>query len=359
MERFEISEDGPAGHQPIYLRATRAAVAAEKRALKRLGANLHIQHPKCTLFLAIFHAVHAIMVFFYAEATAHPLPRGVVNHTYEGLATFWFFMSGFGFMLGSIEGGMVVDALRRRYNIQRSDGRRIWFLASLGFWVISVVFATVLGLAGTVITEIAAAHSFRHACERDWTSVLLVGPDHKHRNSPYRATFSLSATKEPLFTFTSQDPDRWHFNLVSLNSTRPAVLPALRNITFDDPKLAVSGLCYGDNATAPCMLGRYDPIVYLSFDVTTNGTRECVRSPYRDWSLDDVLSVILRRVADDGTLSDVRILQTSTYKPGDCKQLKVCVAHPQVPTSVLGADILVAVGWLLGIQGEAAAKCTK
>lgn len=360
MERFMVSEDGPARHQPIFLRAARAAVATEDRALKRLRGNLHVSHPKATLFLIILHGLHAITIYFYARAIAYPLPRGVINHTYKSLVAFWMFTTGLGFILGSVDGAFVVDALRRRHSrLQPSDDRRHRFLTVVLSASVCMVFAMIFGLAGTVAAEIAAGRSYGHACERDWITVLLEGPDSQHRGAPYRATFSLNAGKAPLFTFTAQDPDRWQFSLASLDAARPEVLPALRNITFDDPKLAVSGLCYGDNATTPCMTGRYDPIAYLSFDITTNSTRARSRSPYREWSLDNALSVLLRRVDDAGRLSAVRVLQTSTSRPGDCKQLKVCVAHPPAPTNVLGADILVAVGWLLGVQGEYAIKCTR
>ncbi|EJD46102.1 hypothetical protein AURDEDRAFT_124230 [Auricularia subglabra TFB-10046 SS5] len=300
------------------------------------------------------------MVYFYVQTSTHPLPRGAINRTYRGLTAFTAFTFIFGYAAGLVDSVLIVNALRRCSWYQRS--RRTccpWSLYWAFFWIIGVIVMLVFGMAGVVISLVIGIPTYRHACEKDWITVLLEGNDYDNRTAPNRATFSLSANKEPLFMFTSQDPDRWQFNLDSLGSAHPSVLPALRNITFDDPKLAVSGLCYGDNSTTPCMTGRYDPVVYLSFDITNSGARSRIRSPYREWSLDDVLSVILQRVEDDGSLSDVRVLQTSPPKPMDCKQLKVCIAHPRAPTNVLGADILAALGWLMGTQGDAAAECTK
>lgn len=362
MERLFVSEGNPAPPPSVYRRATQAILVAETRASTRLrtNCNLHIPRPKFTLTMIALHTIHVIMVYFYVRTIAHPLPRGAINHTFRGLTAFTVFTYILGYVVGCVEAVLIVATLRTLAGIQRvSSNCCTFFLIWILLWAVGITVVLLFGMAGLVFSQVALVPAFRHACRDDWITVLLDGPNYRHRDTPYRATFSLSETSEPLFTFTSQDPDRWRFNLMTLGSASPSVLPALRNITYDDPRLAVSALCYGDNTTAPCATGRYDPIAYLSFDVTVNGIRSRIRSPYREWSLDDVLSVSLRNVGDDGSLSPLRVLQTSPRKPGNCRQLKVCIAHPQSPSSVLGADILVAVGWLLGVQGEAAAKCTK
>lgn len=297
------------------------------------------------------------MVYFYAYTISHPLPRGVINHTFLGLMFFTAFTYIVGFVAGILDAIIVYTALVVLFGLERPRNTLGWGLRWVGCGGVGAAITMFFGLAGLIFAQVASDPAFRHACDNDWVTVLLEGHEFGHQKEPNFARFSLSATGEPLFTFTNQDPERWRFNLASLDSAQPSVLPALRNITYDEARWAVSGRCYGDGTE--CMAGRYDPVAHLSFDVSANGTRARSRSVYREWSLDSIPSLILRRVNEDGGIG-ARVLQTSPPNPHNCRQIKVCVARPEasVPIDVLPADILVAIGWILDAVGEWARRCT-
>ncbi|EJD46107.1 hypothetical protein AURDEDRAFT_124234 [Auricularia subglabra TFB-10046 SS5] len=353
MKLFRFYEEKLVSPVPDPSASTDATpVRRETRVSKALAA---IRMPFwLILILTTLHATHAVMVYFYARTISHPLPRGVINHTHLGLMFFTAFTYIVGFAAGYLDAVIVFTALVTLFGVEWPRSKPAWVLRWVVCGGIGLAITVVFGMAGLIFAKVASGPAFRHACDGDWVSVLLEGHEFEHPKEPNRATFTLSATNEPLFTFTNQDPERWSFNLLSLDAARPAVLPALRNITFDDSRWAVSGLCYDANTTVPCMAGRYDPVAYLSFDVATNGTRARSRSVYREWSLDDIPSLILRR--EDGT----RVLQTSPPNPGNCRQLKVCVAHQAgaARADVFPADVLVAVGWILDAVGEWARQCT-
>lgn len=302
----------------------------------------------------MLHGVLALCVFFYAKTEAHPLPRGPINRTYHSLTAFAALSYILGVIVGLSDAFLVMALVRPLW----PGATRHWslrVLAYVGWVVVGLCITFFFAISPLIFSVIETGPAYAHACDGDWMTVLLTGHDYQHTQGANSAAFALSAAPDDvLFTFTSQDPDASVFSLVSANATA-GVLPALRSVTYNFDAHTVAGLCYGDNSATPCMTGTFDQSSYLTFDLSVNGTRAVSRSVYREWSLEDVPSVIMRRV-DPGTgaLAE-RLLQTSV---GQCARLKVCVPAPPGDARVLGADVLVPVGWILNQFAPYAVKCT-
>lgn len=301
------------------------------------------------------HGVLAVLVLFFAKAEAHPLPRSPVNrniHTLQAVEAFGFI---FGFIVGGIDAAIVASMTTKCYP-SRSGSCCVKFIFFILAGAVTLAVAFFFMMSPWIFQSVLSRPAFAHACDADWLTVLLTGHKYKHDQDKNTAVFSLSsAPSDVLFTFTSQDPDASVFGLVN-TSAGAAVTPALRNITYDFNAHTVSGLCNGDASGAPCLTGTWDQSSFLAFDLAFNGTRTRLRSAYKDWSFEDVPSVILHRVEPStGALAE-RVLQTSV---GQCQRLKVCVPRDaSAAGTVLGADILVAVGWILNQQAPYAVKCT-
>jgi len=212
-------------------------------------------------------------------------------------------------------------------------------LLVLGTW--GIVFSIPF-IIGKAVSE----QSYAHACDSDWLQVVLTGHTYEHAAQQNVATFSVVETGETLWTWTSNDPLEDDFNLAGFNSTTPSLLPTLSNITIDNRTNEISR-AWCRNSTKQCATGYVWPFDGLSFEVQFNGTITRMRNRYDYWSFDNLPSVIMHRVDENGQLGE-RLLQTSVESPKTCGQLKVCVSHAmRRREGLVDPDVLVAIGWLL------------
>ena len=210
---------------------------------------------------------------------------------------------------------------------------------------------------GWIIPAILSRSTYAHACDSDWLEVLLNAHTRSNPTGRNVATFLLVETREVLWTWTSNNPFENDFNLVGLNSTNPSLLPSLSNVTINHATNELErAWCYG--TTEQCATGYVWPFDGLSFEVQFNGTLTRMRNRYHDWSFDNVPSVIMHRVDENGQLAE-RLMQTSVGNPKPCNQLKVCVSHAmRRRDGVVDPDVLVGAYWLLHKQAIYARKCT-
>ena len=192
---------------------------------------------------------------------------------------------------------------------------------------------------------------YPHLCQNDWLKITLFAQD----NSRNIATFSLVATGETLFTFTSYDPNQYEFKLVGLNSTAPSVLPSLSGVTYNTTTNHIAATCY--NSTDTCATGYVWPYDGLEFGISYNGTTSTSRSLYNDWSFNRVPSVIMYRREPDGKIGE-RILQTTFVYPRSCARQKICVTQAaQMSDGSVSPETLVQAGWLLDKLVPYAVSC--
>ncbi|KZV98085.1 hypothetical protein EXIGLDRAFT_832361 [Exidia glandulosa HHB12029] len=347
------SEENPA---PPREPPTRAVQQIAVRGTARVKSTLPYW---CGLliFIAVWLFVHGILfmfVYFYARAEAYPLPRGIINHTYRGLTAF----SVIGAIIGGLLGFFNAILLMACLSPLSPSYKRGCCIKGAAYVIRAIVFLSVLlffCMSGFISSSVWKAHTYAHACEDDWMMVVLTGHDYSRPGRPNTATFFLSsAPSEALFIFTSQDPDPNTFGLVDLESTA-AVRPALQNITYDYTARTFLALCHGKDGSSTCASGTFDDRSFLTFDISYNGTRSVSRSVYRDWTLEDTLSIILYRVdTSTNTLVD-RMLQTSVDNLA--VEVKVCVPHQtDASADILNADILVPFGWMIYQHGVFSVK---
>ncbi|KZV79896.1 hypothetical protein EXIGLDRAFT_781699 [Exidia glandulosa HHB12029] len=355
MDQLEMSEENPAPPKPVPTRVRYALATRRESAARRARPWMCL-----IIFLVVLlgcHAILAVVVLYYSQAEAYPLPRGIVNRTYHGLTAFAAFAYILGAFVGLSNACLCINGFRPLYPAARRSccfKTLFWMPLFLGGTCIGLFFV----LSPLIFSSIRQDSAYAHTCDNDWITVLFTGHRYNALDKPNTADFALSAAeKDVLFTFTSQDPDADKFGLVSASlEGSSTVHPELRNITYDFNARTFSGMCFGNNSTTPCAAGTYDDRSFLTFDVSVNGTRTVSRSMYQEWSLEDVLSIILYRVnATTGALAE-RMLQTSV---GHCPNLKVCIPRDVArPDGVIPADILVPLGWMLNKQALWAVDCT-
>lgn len=309
------------------------------------------------VFLFVLHGILVVFVYFYVQTEANPLPRGVINRTKHGLQAFSAFAYIFGGVLGLCDSALFASTVRQTCFPKRRSGC-VQCLAYIPLVLMSISIALFFILSPMIFSDIATGPAFAHACDNDWMTVLLTGHSYDHTSDPSTADFSLSSSPtDILFTFASQDLNGFTFNLTSTNPFA-STTPSLRSVQYDFTSHNVSGLCLGNSDSGPCMTGSFDDTSYLTFDVSLNGTRSLVRSLYKEWSLEDVPSVMLYRVDQMTNTLTERVLQTSIA--GTCQTLKVCVTRPTnfAMTTTLDFDVVVAVGWVLYRQAAYAVDCS-
>ncbi|KZV97083.1 hypothetical protein EXIGLDRAFT_833082 [Exidia glandulosa HHB12029] len=355
MDSIELSEENPAPPKPAPVRARyaiqtrREAVAHRVRRYRCLGLFLPI--------LILCHGVLAVLVYYYSQAEAYPLPRGVINRNRHGLQAFAAFAYMLGIFVGISDGFLLL-----KYSPWGAGyGCVVTALFYLLFPAAITGLAFFFILSPLIFTRIRQSIAYKHACADDWVTVLLTGHQYNALDMPNSADFALStAPPDVLFTFRSQNPDADVFGLVSasvdLGVPTPMIRPELRNITYDFNARTFSAFCL-DDSTLPCATGTYDDRSFLTFDVSVNGTRTLSRSLYKEWSKGNVVSIILYHVdAGSGALTE-RILQTSG---GNCPNLKVCLPRDVARLDgVIAAETLVPLGWMLHQQSIWTEGCTR
>jgi len=115
-----------------------------------------------------------------------------------------------------------------------------------------------------------------------------------------QATVLQELQNETLWTWTSNDPFENDFNLAGLNSTSPALLPALGNITIDHAENELKwAWCYDE--TNQCTTGYVWPFGCLFIEVQFNVSLTRMMNRYQDWSFMNVPGVIMHCVDDNGS----------------------------------------------------------
>ncbi|KZV97089.1 hypothetical protein EXIGLDRAFT_833086 [Exidia glandulosa HHB12029] len=365
MQPLNLSEENPAPGQPPTTTAATTPGQSDIQPTQTRGARPPFsligdakQHLGVIVLLPL-HVGVFLVVLHYAAVEESPLPRSSINRTNLGRTIFEYFTRVFTVVVGILDASLIVFASKPQWvGPTRRDLYWPWFRKHLLLGILSGIIILFFSMIPYLVKHTVQEIGYDGACEDDWLTVTLTGHSAHHKEDPNTASFALSSARNfVLFTFTSQDPEANTFGLVGTANAPTLSRPRLQNVTYDFGSRTVSGRCVDTDTTAPCVTGTFDDRdrTFLTFNLTSNGTQTISRSPYKDWSLEDTVSVILYRVnAATGTLGE-RLLQTSV---GQCRKVKVCVPLSPVASGIVDADILVPLGWLLYQHAIFSVKCS-
>ena len=246
----------------------------------------------------------------------------------------------------------------------RGPGRAASIAAAVIVPILAVFMVVMPTFGPLIVGPPIQAHTYDHMCDNSGAQVVLDGRSFKE--PPFVASaakFYPSGSTRQLFSFELQQTNLSHavlqfraFNTDA--STLPSQLvPALRTISYDFDRRRVSGVC--DGVAGSCLEGTFDPnrlAMDLTFNVTGTVVHSRSQSQYDRWVWDqDLPSLILRAVADDGTLGD-KVLETAVLKVKDCTSLKVCINGSG--GGPVGPEVLAPLGIMLSKQATYSYICT-
>ena len=321
-------------------------------------------------------------IAFYVITYIHPNPRRVINSTvgswkaYTGFMYASFLMSftqtrlneGYRYAFGAAHSIFNLMAWGALALIALSGDlfrhRALSVAAAFIIPIIALGMIIMPTFGGIIVRAPIQAHAYKHMCDNSGAQVVLDGRSYKE--PPFVASvtkFYQSASSRQIFTFELQQTNLstavLQFRSFNADATTlpSQLVPSLRSITYSFDRRQLTGSC--DGVEGSCLNGTFD-IDWLAMDLTSNTTGAVIhtrsQSQHDRWLWDqDSPSLVLRAVADDGTLGDI-ILQTAVSKVNDCTSLKVCINGSG--NEPVGPEVLAPLGIILSKQASHSYICT-
>ena len=234
-------------------------------------------------------------------------------------------------------------------------------------WIVPIlaIFMIIMPTWGAlIIGPPIQTRVYNHMCDHSGAQVVLDGRSFKE--PPFVASaakFYSSGSSRQLFSFELEQNSlasavfRFRTFNTDASSLPSELVPALRSISYDFDRRRLTGTC--DGMEGSCLDGTFDPD-RLAMDLTSNITGSIVhsrsQSQYDRWVWDqDLPSLILRAVGDDGTLGN-KVLETAVWKVKDCTSLKVCINGGG--NGPVGPEVLAPLGIMLSKQASHSYVCT-
>ncbi|KAH8106304.1 hypothetical protein BXZ70DRAFT_431326 [Cristinia sonorae] len=334
------------------------------------------------------------------QASVDPVPRTAVNRTKPSFTAFQAMMFIFGFLWAGVN---IVVAWNYARWVSRGafwngtewgtpTGPRKAFKWLFNLFIAFPFFLLLIILppfGGWILVPIAQNWAWNHRCDTYPMYALLDARSFKDpADTPDVVRFYQTSTNQLLFTYDvndGTDTNLFMFSLRQFDTPQSLIpvnqYPTLQHIQYDFLDTTLSGDCTVstfagsfNTTNSPCMTGTYNPNEWLSFNITSsvplNGTdpstpvpssNTLLRTVDKEWSLSDLIApALILRTVDPLTdqLTDQTVLRTAVTKRGDCSLLKVCLAGMTHSGSLVGAEVLAPLGFIMFREVDHARVCT-